>query len=155
VVRVWLGPAAHLVCYPVTPSGPWNVVAVAPDGLTAFAGWHPEARAVLDGAAPLAPFPLQDRAPLGRWCTRRIALAGDAAHALLPFAAQGANQAIEDAATLAACLRGTAVPEALQRYERKRIPRLARVAALVKSNVDGTPDPDRDWLYGYDAGGEP
>jgi salicylate hydroxylase len=157
VVRVWLGPQAHLVCYPVTPSGPWNVVAVAPAGVPvekAFDGWHPEARAVLDAAGALASSTLRDRAPLTRWCTGRIALTGDAAHAMLPFAAQGANQAIEDAATLAMCLRGAGVPEALTRYEQRRIPRLARVADLVRSNVDGKPDPDRDWLYGYDAEGD-
>ncbi len=162
VVRVWLGPRAHVVRYPVAPDGPWNVVAVAPAGVpvgTAFDGWHAEARTVLDGAGALVASALHDRAPLDRWCTARIALAGDAAHALLPFAAQGANQAIEDAATLAVCLRGAGpaeVPEALRRYQARRVPRLARVAALVASNVDSTRpvDPDRGWLYGYDAEGE-
>ena len=46
-----------------------------------------------------------DRAPLPRWVKGRIALLGHAAHPKLPFYAQGAGQAIEDAAALAVCLR--------------------------------------------------
>jgi salicylate hydroxylase len=91
---------------------------------------------------------------------------------LLPLGAQGANQAIEDAATLAACLGASLadVPSALRRYERVRIPRLARVRAMVRDNTvnhhlpDGSRQRQRDapmrareslrahaWLYGYDA----
>ena len=55
-----------------------------------------------------------DRDPLTHWTCGRIALLGDAAHAMLPFFAQGAAQAVEDAAILAGCLdgaRGASVPE--------------------------------------------
>ena len=48
---------------------------------------------------------MYDRAPLEQWTEGRISLLGDAAHAMLPFFAQGAAQAIEDAVVLAGCLR--------------------------------------------------
>jgi salicylate hydroxylase len=180
-VLIWLGPERHVVCYPVA-AGWVNVVAASgcrteagpgPDPLgSAFAGWHRAVREVLTEVDAWTRWPLYDAAPLARWRTRRIALVGDAAHPLLPLGAQGANQAVEDAAALAACLRsGLAdVPAALQRYERVRIPRLARVRAMVRDNTvnhhlpDGSrqrlrdgPMPAREslraraWLYGYDA----
>ena len=95
---------------------------------------------------------------------------------MLPFMAQGAAQAIEDGATLAACLAklGQDVPEALRHYERRRLPRTARVQAMSANNKirfhlrDGPEQVARDaemaksvtdwslsnvaWLYGHDAG---
>jgi salicylate hydroxylase len=90
--------------------------------------------------------------------------------------AQGAAQAIEDGATLAACLLQTAaqnVPNALRRYEALRLPRASRVQGLSETNKtrfhlpDGPAQQARDaemargttdfspkavaWLYGYDA----
>lgn len=181
-VLVWLGTDRHVVCYPIA-DGWINVVAVRPSAEPvelgqslaepvelgrAFADWPEPVPGLVREMDNGNPWPLYDRAPLARWCTRRVALLGDAAHPLLPFAAQGANQAIEDAATLAACLRsGLAdVPGALARYERIRLPRLARVGRLVRDNIavqnniavqDNTVDgsrpgrPGRAWLYGYDA----
>jgi salicylate hydroxylase len=67
-----------------------------------------------------------------------VTLVGDAAHAMLPFAAQGAGMAIEDAAVLAGCLgetqseRGPTVPVALKRYERLRRVRVARVQRAAR-----------------------
>jgi salicylate hydroxylase len=105
-----------------------------------------------------------------------VTLLGDACHPMLPFMAQGAAQAVEDGATLAACLAkvGQDVPEALYRYERLRLPRTARVQALSANNKirfhlrDGPEQVARDaemaksvtdwslnnvaWLYGHDAG---
>ena len=61
---------------------------------------------------------LFDRAPLARWSVGRVTLLGDACHPMLPFMAQGAAQAIEDGATLAACLTSERdIPAALRRYE--------------------------------------
>ena len=95
---------------------------------------------------------------------------------MLPFMAQGAAQAIEDGATLAACLVGAEaphLPEALVRYGRLRLPRASRVQGLAAANKtrfhlpDGPAQEERDaqmasgstdfsldavaWLYGYDA----
>src|SRR4029077_3777786 len=61
-----------------------------------------------------------DRLPLERWTRGRVTLLGDACHPMLPFMAQGAAQAIEDGATLTACLADSddeGVPHALRRYE--------------------------------------
>jgi 2-polyprenyl-6-methoxyphenol hydroxylase-like FAD-dependent oxidoreductase len=65
-----------------------------------------------------------------------VTLLGDACHPMLPFIAQGAAQAIEDGATLTACLSGAGpdVGEALGRYQRLRLPRTARLQALSAAN---------------------
>jgi salicylate hydroxylase len=170
LVRIWLGPQRHVVCYPIG-NGVANVVdAGRPES---FTGWHDEVHAIVARADSWTRWPLYEREPLARWSTRRIVLAGDAAHPLLPFGAQGANQAIEDAAALAACLgRGglADLPTALARYERARVPRVDRVRAMVRANADDHHLPDgagqrrrdvpmrareslhaRAWLFGYDA----
>ena len=74
----------------------------------------------------------------GDWTKGAVTLVGDAAHAMLPFAAQGAGMAIEDAAVLAKCLAetghddGAATTSALQRYARLRQPRVARVQRAAR-----------------------
>jgi salicylate hydroxylase len=70
------------------------------------------------------------------WADGRVALLGDAAHAMLPFAAQGAGMAIEDAAILAGCLGDTNddVATALKRYTDLRRERVARVQNLAQQN---------------------
>jgi salicylate hydroxylase len=75
----------------------------------------------------------------GDWSSGAMTLLGDAAHAMLPFAAQGAAMAIEDAAVLAQCLAGTgentaAIPAALQRYAGLRRVRVARVQRTSRRN---------------------
>jgi salicylate hydroxylase len=75
----------------------------------------------------------------GEWSSGAMALLGDAAHAMLPFAAQGAGMAIEDAAVLAKCLGGleenvAAIPAALQRYAGLRRARLARIQRAARRN---------------------
>jgi salicylate hydroxylase len=109
---------------------------------------------------------LYARAPRPRLDVPRVALIGDAAHPMLPFVAQGANQAIEDALALAACLaNGNGA-----RYEACRRTRTARLQQQARWNIRGLHMPDgeaqrsRDdalrsgpdlrgqaWLYGYDA----
>src|SRR5206468_2441102 len=115
---------------------------------------------------------MYDRDPLERWTTGGITLLGDAAHAMLPFFAQGAAQAIEDALVLAGCLRSTdhdSVRQALQRYEDIRRPRTSQVQVMSRGREvlnhlpDGPQQQQRDaqlakgdplrqsaWLYGYD-----
>ena len=74
-------------------------------------------------------FPMVDRDPLPRWGSGRITLLGDAAHATLPFLAQGAVHSIEDGMVLSRCLEGVdaeGAAAALQRYEAARIERTSR-----------------------------
>ncbi len=189
--EVWMGPGRHLVHYFVGGGRLLNVVAVTDrdtwtrefwsdrgnpaDAVAAFAGWHPQVRSILEAVDDVYIWALLDRAPMPRWSAGRVTLLGDACHAMLPFMAQNAAQAIEDAATLAACLagEGTDVGDALRRYERLRIPRTARLQALSAENKtrfhlpDGPEQRARDaqmatgstdwsydavaWIYDHDA----
>jgi salicylate hydroxylase len=161
-VQLWMGPNAHLVAYPISGARQINVVAVVPgtwnrpgwsapgdayEIKTAFASspWPATARMMIgavDDWRRWALFTVPDR---GGWTDGAIALLGDAAHAMLPFAAQGAGMAIEDAAVLAKCLGeclgdstgeslgesrnegGPTISAALQRYARLRRSRVLRV----------------------------
>jgi salicylate hydroxylase len=149
-VQLWMGPHAHLVAYPISGERQINVVAVVPgqwnrpgwsepgDGneiKTVFvaAGWHAIPRMLIgavDGWRKWALFTVPGG---GQWTEGTVALLGDAAHAMLPFAAQGAAMAIEDAAVLAKCITErqnespAALSVALQRYARLRRPRVRRV----------------------------
>ena len=71
---------------------------------------------------------LNNRKPVMTWCTSRVALLGDSAHATLPYMAQGAAMAIEDAAILSRAVElDLPLQERLSVYERHRAPRAARV----------------------------
>ena len=140
---LWLGHKAHLVHYPLRGGSVVNVVAVTEDSwrgaeagdfwsaagdgaalVARFGRWHGQARAVVEAAREWRRWPLFDRHPVTRWTFSRVALLGDAAHPLLPFLAQGAAQAIEDAHALgrAFAVHGE-VAAALQSYERERTAR--------------------------------
>jgi salicylate hydroxylase len=195
--QVWMGPGKHFVHYFVSGGRLVNFVAIAEqdtwtreswtdrgdvaDALAAFAGWHPQVRTILGSVPEPFVWALFDRTPLERWSRGRVTLLGDACHAMLPFMAQGAAMAIEDGATLAACLAGGGadVAAALRRYEELRIPRASRLQALSTTNKarfhlpDGPEQEARDaemaagatdwsfkavaWIYEHDAAaaGEP
>jgi salicylate hydroxylase len=190
--QVWMGPGKHFVHYFVQRKRLVNFVAIierdtwmreswsdrgdVADALAAFEGWHPQVHGILRAVDETFLWALFDRKPMSRWSVGRVTLLGDACHAMLPFMSQGAAQAIEDGATLAACLAniGTRdIPEALNRYERLRLPRATRVQGLSERNKqrfhlpDGPAQLERDaemargttdwslnavdWLYGHDA----
>lgn len=148
----WLGPGSHFVHYYVRGQTLFNFVAViyrdawtaeswtepgqVADVLAAFDGWHPAVREIIGSVTETFVWGLFDHPPMARWTRGRIALLGDSCHAMLPFIAQGAAQAIEDGACLAACLAaGQAdIPAALQRYERLRLPRASHVQGLATRN---------------------
>jgi salicylate hydroxylase len=95
---------------------------------------------------------LFDRAPLARWSVGRVTLLGDACHPMLPFLAQGAAQAIEDGATLAAVLRGADdATAALKRYEDLRLPRTARIQTVASGNKTRNHLPDGPEQIARDA----
>jgi len=154
-VQLWMGPDAHLVAYPISGGRQMNVVAVVPgtwnrpgwstegsaaELKNAFASphWPAAARMMLsavDGWRKWALFGVPDS---GAWVSGAIALLGDAAHAMLPFAAQGAGMAIEDAAVLAKTLsesrlEGAAgIAASLQAYAALRRPRVRKVQRAAR-----------------------
>jgi salicylate hydroxylase len=157
-IQVWMGPNAHLVAYPISGARQINVVAVVPgtwnrpgwsapgepgEIKNAFASsrWPGPARMMVSAVDEWRKWALFTLPDGGEWTDGAIALLGDAAHAMLPFAAQGAGMAIEDAAVLARCVAevqnegGPAIAAALQRYARERRARVARVQRMAKRNA--------------------
>src|SRR3954451_11513570 len=146
VCSIWLGPNRHFVHYPVSAGAQVNLVTANPAGdwreeswtapgrvedfLAEFEGWDDAVVTLISAARETRRYAFYAREPITSWASGRVALLGDAAHPMLPFFAQGAGQAIEDAAVLARCLRGCAaadVPVALRRYESLRVERATRV----------------------------
>jgi salicylate hydroxylase len=154
-VQLWMGPGAHLVAYPVSGARQVNVVAIVP-GIWNRPGWSSPGDGIeLKGAFDARHWPGPARMMIsavdqwrrwalftvpdgGEWASGTIALLGDAAHAMLPFAAQGAGMAIEDAAVLAKVLSETPtasaanVATALRRYARLRRPRVIQVQQAAR-----------------------
>jgi 2-polyprenyl-6-methoxyphenol hydroxylase-like FAD-dependent oxidoreductase len=138
-VRLWLGATGHIVHYPVAGGDRVNVVAISAgdwqgqgwdgESETPFPGrWAEPAARVLAAASEYRSWALADRPPLATWGMQRTTLLGDAAHPMLPFLAQGAAAALEDAVVLSRYLADAEdVPAALRAYEAERAPRTARL----------------------------
>jgi salicylate hydroxylase len=95
---------------------------------TGFSRWSDDLLGLLEAAPQWARWPLYARPALPRWSHGAVTLLGDAAHPMLPFLAQGAAQAIEDAEALGRALApGVATACAFAAYERARIERATRV----------------------------
>lgn len=153
VMSVWMGPGAHVVCYYLRGGALLNFVGlveteeISEESWTAkfpwerlkadFAGWHENIQTVIDKADKDACFrwSLYYRPPIATWSTRRATLLGDAVHATLPYLAQGACMAIEDAAVLTRALQSANdITDALQLYERNRIDRTSRIVKGSDAN---------------------
>lgn len=120
----------------------------------AYADFHPQARALLDACENVTRSALHVREPMEHWSVGRVTLLGDAAHPMVPFMAQGACMAIEDAIVLARALEGCApadVPAALLGYERARIPRTAEIQRSSLANEWLKKPENADWVYAYKA----
>jgi salicylate hydroxylase len=183
-VHYFVGAGARYVNWVAIMPGEWRIESwIAPgevaDALREFAGWHPQVGAIIGAADSTNRWALYDRDPLVRWTVGRVTLVGDAAHAMLPYMAQGAVQAIEDAAVLAKCLEHDSQGDlalALRRYEQTRKPRATRCQEGSRRNgemyhlADGEQQQCRDlnlgsaataplpqtraWLYGHDVEAE-
>jgi salicylate hydroxylase len=190
---LWFAPHAHIVHYPIRAGREWNIVAIVEDA------WHDESWSVAADRAEVARvFGLSTTRwpPLARklldlpdqwtkwalcgfdtdfeWSSGAVTLLGDAAHATLPFAAQGGGMAIEDAEVLARTLRGAPnVASAFHAYETLRKPRARAIVDQAAKNGRIYHMPDglaffRDttlklglgsrltdrmaWIYGWKAG---
>ncbi len=194
VARVFMGPGRHLVTYPLRGGRQINIVAVEERGAWAEEGWQHEddpanlrvafagfGAAVRDLLARVERVHLWGlfRHPVARrWHDGgRVAVLGDAAHPTLPFLAQGANLALEDAWALAAALaRHESAAAGLAAYQAARAPRVTRAIAAATRNartyhlsaplwrgtvhaalrLAGAVAPGAvlgrlDWLYGHDV----
>ncbi|WP_176451798.1 FAD-dependent monooxygenase [Enemella dayhoffiae] len=165
----WWGndPAVQIVTFPLTrgeetfifatvPRSNWTEESWTTPGRieelrSAYADFHPEARALLDACDEVLISALHVRDPLSRWGNDRATLLGDACHPMMPFMAQGAGQAIEDAVVLARALQRFDAPEALQRYQLARLERTARIQVGSRGNAWLREGGNADWVYGYDA----
>jgi len=122
-----------------------------------FADFHPDATALLAACDEVLKTALYERDPMPQWGRGNVTLLGDACHPMLPFMAQGAGMAIEDAVVLGRTLKDVQNPAqiapALQRYEAARKPRTAQVQLGSRGNEWLKKGGDGDWVYGYDAWG--
>lgn len=117
-----------------------------------YAGFHPEARALLEACEAVLKTALYERDPLPFWSCGAVTLLGDAAHPMLPFMAQGACQAIEDAVVLARCVAAApGIAAAFARYEQARRARTARIQLGSRRNDWLREGGNADWVYGYDS----
>ncbi|MDH6297231.1 FAD-dependent monooxygenase [Agrobacterium fabrum] len=197
-VTAYLGSRGHIVAYPLKEVGGFNIVAIALGAdpgatwraessgrqkgllLEQFRDFSPDIVRLLDSSENPTFWPLYQAGP-GRWHNGRdTVLIGDAAHAMMPFAAQGAAMAIEDAFELAGTMAGSngekplPMPQALAAFEALRLPRIekarkraslnrfayhARGPVRIARDLVFSTRPleaflkDFDWLYGYHARG--
>ena len=193
-----LGPDAHIVSYFVgreqrylnlvciVGDPDWNIESWNEPGdrdvlRDRFADWSPTVRDILENVEPsVFRWALHDRQPFPSWSHGSVTLLGDACHPMVPFMAQGACQAIEDAAVLSRALAESSdIGSALALYEAARRPRTSSIQSKSFANAttfhlaDGDEQKERDlnysrvtglgeralagfdWLYGHDAMNEP
>ena len=171
----WWGQDRHIVIYYVTPrrdelyfvtSQPepewrnesWSAKGDLDQLRLAFSGFHPQVRAVLNACPDVHKWALYERDPMPAWREGRVVLLGDACHPMLPYMAQGAANALEDAAVLARCLEGAGSEEvecAFARYEATRKERTSRIQLTSRRNEWMSTRTDPNWVYGYDAWSTP
>lgn len=159
----WVGPGRSIVSYWVRPGKLYSFLASVPatevhreswadsgdvnDLMRSFHGAEPRVQRMLEAIDSAFITGMYYRDPLARWTEGRITLMGDSAHAMVPYLAQGACQAIEDAWVLARCLARHGVgdvPGGLVEYEDRRRPRTTRVQAAARSMVKLVHEADQE-----------
>ena len=150
-LQTFLGPKAHLVTYPLRDGTRVNVVGIvdAEKGIeenwrqkgdislmrAGFAGWSKRVWSLMDPIDDLMMWGLFDHKPFPVWQDGKTVLVGDAAHPIVPFFAQGAALALEDAVVLANCLTRLPQDQALARFEKIRKPRATAVLRAAWGNA--------------------
>ncbi len=157
----WLGPYRHGVAYWIAGGSllavncavqdaewsreSWTLEAPPEEAARAFAGWHPPLLERIMRVTTALRGAVFVRQPIEHWSFGRVTLLGDAAHAMEPFQAQGAAQAVEDAYVLAECLAADPdAPQAFRRYEQIRMSRAEELqeSSAAAANVFYLPDGD-------------
>jgi salicylate hydroxylase len=148
----WLGVGGHVVTYPlrrgeilnfvgVVERDDWHLESWTEPGTTEeclhdLGRWHDDVKTIIRSIDTPYKWGLLKREPLDHFAEGRVCVMGDAAHPTLPFLAQGANMALEDAIIIARCLdEHDDVSNALRHYEQAR---LERTAAIVRGSSDNT-----------------
>lgn len=185
-VDIWVGPGKHAVTYPLRGGELMNLVACVEQQdhdeeswvtkrpwqelYNDFRGWHGAIEAIIEAADhdECYRWAMNNRQPVDNWSQGRVTLLGDAAHPTLPYMAQGAAMAVEDAAVLSRAIQMTnSAEEAVQLYQRNRIERTAKIVNESSDNrrlfhldsVDALKQAfaERDmkaertaWLFSYD-----
>ncbi|AGF74605.1 salicylate hydroxylase [Bartonella australis AUST/NH1] len=188
-ITAWMGPKNHLVIYPIqarkifnfvaitrgeNPGEEWNKKGKKEKLLSLFNDWNPQILQIFDNIGEWSYWPLFQMKYNRFLGLKQQVFVGDCAHAALPFAAQGAAMAIEDAAILAEVLsmNNLSLTEAISLYEKIRKPRITAVkkrgnfnrlvyhatgpVAIMRNLITKIRSPesimsDLDWLYNYDA----
>ncbi|KAJ4169050.1 hypothetical protein NW754_010982 [Fusarium falciforme] len=171
----WIGPDHHIMAYPIRQGAMYNMVLSHPGGIAAAGKWNepgnlqemqehykdfdPVIRRVVSKVTSCLNWKIADLPELPTWTNGKVVLLGDAAHAMVPFLAQGAAQAIEDGACLAECLDRVKslsdLPVYLEAYEKIRKPRAERVqkgtrdSSLIWHMHDGPEQEARDKAFSY------
>lgn len=152
IARVHMGPKRHLVSYPLRGGELVNLVAVQermdwveegwahrdnPDNLrAAFADFGGDVPALLNEVTEVGLWGLFRHLVAQKWYGENTVILGDAAHPTLPFMAQGAVMAMEDAWVLADSLAGTEdIPSGLALYQSKRYERCTKIVAQATGNA--------------------
>ncbi len=187
----WIGPGGHVIHYPirggelmnftsVVERQDWQVESWSTAGTNQefhedYPGWHEDVHAYIEAIPTPFKWALIARPPMQEWVKGRIALLGDACHPSLPFLAQGAVQALEDGCILARAFEEfDSIDQALDAYQRLRIPRATKAVQGANANTERFHNPaladpagaqkyvdeqwaadkvvDRyEWLFEYDA----
>ncbi|SMH55939.1 FAD-dependent monooxygenase [Maritimibacter sp. HL-12] len=148
---IWMGPGRHMVSYPLRGGQILNIVAVQersgwvaegwnhdddPANLRkAFAMYAPEARALLERVETVNLWGLFRHPVAEQWHKGNSVILGDAAHPTLPFMAQGAVMALEDAWVLAECLSVSGIEEGPALYQARRRHRVINVVEAANRNA--------------------
>ena len=164
----WWGPNSHILIYYIEQSrheiylvtsakgewhsqAPWEFCS-RDEVASAFEGFHPEVRTVIETAPQLTKWPILDIEPIDQWSKGNLVLLGDACHAMTPYMASGAAMAIEDAAVLARCLlQSDDRAAAFALYQTTRMPRVSKVQRISAENSFLRTPTDPTWVFGYDA----
>ena len=159
----WVGPGRHVITYPLRggalynfvgivegrdwPIESWNEPGELAECLADFAGWHPHVQAMIEALDVPYKWALLGREPMTNWTDGPVCLMGDASHPTLPFLAQGANMAIEDAMVLARAIAAQSedLAGALRQFEQARVERTAAIVPrfLRDGKALSQPDPGR------------
>lgn len=178
----WIGYRRHVMAYPIRNGEMYNIVMSHPGSASVgvwnepgnpeemrnhYRNFDPVVRQLLTHVKQVLKWVLADMPMLPRWVSQsgKVVLIGDAAHAMLPYLAQGAAQAIEDGCTLAEdldkCSSTSDIPQVLKDFEKRRKRRAEIIQMGARKNAhiwhlpDGEEQEERDSLMNSRNGKNP